>query len=105
MQKVQIIDAIMGSGKTYNAIGRMKGYLKNQTKFIYITPFLEEIQRVLDDLNNNSVFTPLCPKNNNGKSVYEVSEELVHKNGFRREKYRFNPFIIYELEKGRFQLV
>lgn len=44
MTKVKIIDAIMGSGKTYDAIARMK---KHQGKFIYVTPFLKEVTRVV----------------------------------------------------------
>ncbi len=87
MQKVQIYDAIMGSGKTNDAIDRMKGYLKNGIKFIYITPFLDEIARVTNELSSDEVFSPLGREDNNGKSIYEVSEELIYKNGnFKGEK-------------------
>ena len=45
MKKVKIIDAIMGSGKTYDAIERMK---KHKGNFIYVTPFKKEIERVVN---------------------------------------------------------
>ncbi len=41
--KVKIYDAIMGSGKTYNSIERMK---KHKGKFVYVTPFLDEVDRI-----------------------------------------------------------
>jgi len=44
MQNVKIIDAIMGSGKTYDAIGRMK---KKKGKFMYVTPLLTEVDRIV----------------------------------------------------------
>lgn len=44
MEKVRIVDAICGSGKTSAAIEYMKA--KTENKFIYVTPFLSEIERV-----------------------------------------------------------
>jgi len=43
MKKVKIYDAIMGSGKTYDAIERMK---KHKGNFVYVTPFLDEVARI-----------------------------------------------------------
>lgn len=51
--KVKIYDAIMGSGKTYDAIERMK---KNKGNFIYVTPFLNEVDRIKE--NVPKVFDP-----------------------------------------------
>ena len=79
--KVKIYDAIMGSGKTYDAIERMKSYIKNGTKFIYITPFLDEIERVINDLPQGAIYTPLSREDNNGRDVFEVSQDLVQENG------------------------
>ena len=53
MMNVQIIDAIMGSGKTHNAIERMK---KSTTKFLYVTPFLDEVERIVMEVPK--VFDP-----------------------------------------------
>lgn len=45
---VIIKDRIMGSGKTYDAIEWMK---TTNDKFVYITPFLSEVERVLENVN------------------------------------------------------
>ena len=45
---VIVKDRIMGSGKTYDAIEWMR--LTNE-KFVYITPFLSEVERVLENVN------------------------------------------------------
>lgn len=60
--KIKVYDAIMGSGKTHKAIERMKKYVEKDVKFIYITPFLDEITRVKNELPENSVFEPLNAK-------------------------------------------
>ena len=78
MTKIKIYDAIMGIGKTYDAIERMKTYLKEGKKFIYITPFKEEIRRVLKSLNNDNVFAPLDPDQ---EGAYELEQNLINENG------------------------
>jgi hypothetical protein len=47
MQEIVIVDAIMGSGKTYDAIEKMK---KSTNSFIYVTPFLGEVNRVIKEM-------------------------------------------------------
>lgn len=81
MKKIKIYDAIMGSGKTYNAIERMKKYLKHNQKFIYITPFLSEVDRVMDSLPIESVVTPIGLNENDGKRIYEHDYTLLNENG------------------------
>lgn len=81
MEKITIYDAIMGSGKTYDAIERMRNYVKNEKKFIYITPFLNEITRIIDSLPIESVSTPLGREDNNGKGIYGLDLELINENG------------------------
>ena len=49
MNNIKIIDAIMGSGKTHNAIKKMK---KHSGNFIYVTPFLEEVKRIIKNVPN-----------------------------------------------------
>ena len=44
MCKIKIVDAICGSGKTSAAIEYMKK--RTDANFIYVTPFLSEIERV-----------------------------------------------------------
>lgn len=79
--KVKIYDAIMGSGKTHDAIIRMKQYLVDNKKFIYITPFLAEIERVKYELPMGKVFTPMSIEDNGGKYVYDVNTEIINENG------------------------
>lgn len=51
--KIKIIDSIMGSGKTSAAINYMnKDY---QKKFIYITPYLDEVDRVISACNEEGI--------------------------------------------------
>lgn len=47
--KVKVIDAIMGSGKTYDAIQKMKSH---KGSFIYVTPFLNEVDRIISNVPN-----------------------------------------------------
>jgi len=47
MKKIKIVDAIMGSGKTHDAIDRMK---KHKGNFVYVTPFLDEVDRIIKEV-------------------------------------------------------
>ena len=47
MMNVKIVDAIMGSGKTHNAIEEMKSH---KGKFLYVTPFLNEVERIKENV-------------------------------------------------------
>ena len=80
MHKIMIYDAIMGSGKTHNAIERMKNYLENETKFIYITPFLLEIDRVTNALGSKNVFSPIGHKDGMGL-IGEYYYDFLDSNG------------------------
>lgn len=80
MSKIRIYDAIMGSGKTHDAIERMKSYLEEGKPFIYITPFLDEIERVKNALNDDSVFIPLSPSEV-GDGKYEAEGNLIDDEG------------------------
>ncbi|NRB58320.1 MAG: hypothetical protein HRU50_00090 [Winogradskyella sp.] len=79
-EKIKVYDAIMGSGKTYDAIIRMKKYLDNGEKFIYITPFKTEIKRVMDELNSSKVLTPV-DIGEEGKYSFSYETNLVDENG------------------------
>jgi hypothetical protein len=57
MTKVKVIDSIMGSGKTEYAIKLMNESDSNQ-KFIYITPFLNEVKRVKESVSNRKFHEP-----------------------------------------------
>ncbi len=59
----------MGSGKTYDAIEKMK---KSNRSFIYVTPFLDEVNRILDGVPNT--YDPKITYTHD----YELGESNVH---------------------------
>lgn len=61
---VTVIDSIMGSGKTSWAIQHMNKADADK-KFIYITPFLSEVQRVKESVTNRKFVEPV--QKGNGK--------------------------------------
>jgi hypothetical protein len=71
--KITIVDSIMGSGKTTWAINEMK---KSEGKYIYITPYLDEIKRVKNNLEG---IRPLYEPTNN--------------NDFGAKRYDFYKFV------------
>ncbi len=56
MSKITVIDSPCGYGKTSFAIQMMKNRLDD--KFIYITPFIDEINRVMNACDNRVFYTP-----------------------------------------------
>jgi hypothetical protein len=67
MQKVKVIDAVMGTGKTRFAISRI---IKAQNRIIFITPYLDEIDRVISECKKagRTVHTPAENKDGTTKS-------------------------------------
>lgn len=56
--KINVIDAPCGYGKTSWAIQYMNEMPKDSHQFIYVTPFLEEVERVRDSVTTRSFFEP-----------------------------------------------
>lgn len=56
MSKITVIDSPCGYGKTSFAIQMMKN--REDDKFVYITPFLPEIERVINACDNRVFYTP-----------------------------------------------
>ncbi|QTD37094.1 DEAD/DEAH box helicase family protein [Polaribacter batillariae] len=77
--KILIYDAIMGSGKTTSAIERMRLYSTIGQKFIFVTPFLEEINRVQDKLDS-IIETPV--------SKHEFDILNVYSSGTKKYSYK-----------------
>jgi len=80
MTKVKVYDALMGSGKTHNAIERMKSYLIEGKQFIFITPFKSEIKRVLEALDNKEVYAPR-DMDEFGSDSFEIDTGLIQNDG------------------------
>lgn len=85
--KVLIYDAIMGSGKTTNAIKRMKSYEENGQKFIFVTPFLDEITRVRSAIGSSKIVSPE-PKMQLDKLVSISSHNKIFKYTNKHESYK-----------------
>ncbi len=49
ISKITVIDSIMGSGKTSWSIQHINNNVTDN--FLYITPFLEEVKRIIDNTN------------------------------------------------------
>ena len=74
MNKITIIDAICGSGKTSWAIQKIKEPFSG--RFIYVTPYLDEVARIKDSTDGD--FKE--PTNNNSEgSKVEGLRELITK--------------------------
>ncbi|MGL6098651.1 MAG: hypothetical protein ACRC0G_03390, partial [Fusobacteriaceae bacterium] len=52
--KIDVIDSIMGSGKTSWAIQNITMYNRHE-KFLYITPYLDEVDRVVSSCKNSKI--------------------------------------------------
>jgi hypothetical protein len=64
---ITVIDTIMGSGKTSYAI-QMMSEAKELQSFIYITPFLSEVERIKTALPEKNFLTP-TPSNRKGSKL------------------------------------
>jgi len=72
MTKIKVIDSIMGAGKTSFAIQMMN---ETDKKYLYITPFLTEIERIIRDCPNRSFVQP--EKDKHGTKSSHLKELLA----------------------------
>lgn len=72
--KINIIDGIMGSGKTSYFIKKMNE--DDENNYIYITPYLNEIQRIKQSVTTKRFYEP----NNYGNGKQDNLHELIIKN-------------------------
>ena len=77
MQKVKIIDSMPGAGKTQYMIGFIKQSPDDQ-KFIYITPFLDETERIKKSCKGKRFCLPSEIAGKGSKQVH--LKELISKN-------------------------
>jgi len=71
---IKIIDSIMGSGKTSYAIQKMNK--DHENNYIYITPFLSEVQRIKDQCKERKFYEPI----NYGVGKLDSLHKLVLEN-------------------------
>lgn len=75
MKKVTVIDSIMGSGKTSWAIQYIEEAPVDK-KFIFITPFLDEIKRVIKSVTSREFVEP-DNDNLKGRKMHDLKELIV----------------------------
>lgn len=68
--KIKVIDAIMGAGKTEYAIQLMNEDVNN--RYIYVTPFLNEVERVRNSCSDRNFIEPKQLGNGKLKSLKEI---------------------------------
>lgn len=78
---INVIDSPCGSGKSKYAIRRIAdGYVKNK-RYIFVTPYINEINRVLDEVNGRAGAIIYTPEGNEyGKTKYKNFLELIKQN-------------------------
>lgn len=59
-RRALVIDSFMGSGKTEYCIQLIKELLRDNHKVLYVTPFLDEVQRVVNEskIGNRKLYQP-----------------------------------------------
>jgi hypothetical protein len=86
LPRVTVVDALMGAGKTTLAVRMMDGiaasfeniFEDGAHRFIYITPFLEEVERVKDALAQYSgQRMAFDPKPKEGRKLQHLNELIV----------------------------
>jgi hypothetical protein len=75
MKKINVIDSIMGSGKTRWAIQRMNE-APDHERFIYITPFTKEVERIQENVENRNFIEP-NNKNDEGRKLRSLKDLIV----------------------------
>lgn len=71
--KVKVVDSIMGSGKT-SAMIDMINKSDKEDRFIYITPYLDEVERIMSECQVANFKQPLSV---NGSKVNGVKNLLI----------------------------
>lgn len=71
--KINIVDAICGEGKSTSLINYINNKENCNKKFLYITPFLSEIERIKQECPNKNFKSPEC---NKGAKIYDIKRLL-----------------------------
>ncbi|MCY8810670.1 hypothetical protein P8907_20420 [Bacillus atrophaeus] len=80
MTKIKIVDSIMGSGKTSAAINKMNNANKDEN-FIFITPYLNEVERIKKSIKTKQFYEPKVKKKGDKTQYkFESFHELLSQN-------------------------
>ncbi|PEF92569.1 hypothetical protein COL10_03485 [Bacillus cereus] len=75
MTEVKVVDSLMGTGKTNWAIDYMSEE-DEKKKFMYITPYRDEIERIRESVKNRTFHTP-DNKNSSGTKLQSIKKLLA----------------------------
>jgi hypothetical protein len=75
MSNITVIDAIMGTGKTNYAIKYMSEAPEDQ-RFIFITPFKKEIERIIESVKGRNIVTP-NNSNTEGRKLRSLKDLIL----------------------------
>ncbi|AXF33420.1 hypothetical protein ACX3X4_13855 [Bacillus subtilis] len=80
MEKVKVIDSIMGSGKTSAAIDMINNSGTDEN-FIFITPYLDEVDRIKKSISSKQIYEPKVKKKGDKTQYkFESFHELLSQN-------------------------
>ncbi|MBT2165583.1 hypothetical protein [Bacillus subtilis] len=80
MGKVKVIDSIMGSGKTSAAIDMINNSGTDEN-FIFITPYLDEVDRIKKSISSKQIYEPKVKKKGDKTQYkFESFHELLSQN-------------------------
>lgn len=76
--EIKVVDSIMGTGKTQSLINHINK-TDDDTKFLYITPYLSEVERIIDSCSQKRFKQPprLGTKLNGIKELFEKGVNIV----------------------------
>ncbi|EHA30590.1 MULTISPECIES: hypothetical protein [Bacillales] len=80
MERVKVIDSIMGSGKTSAAIDMINNSGIDEN-FIFITPYLDEVDRIKKSISSKQIYEPKVKKKGDKTQYkFESFHELLSQN-------------------------
>lgn len=71
---ITVIDSVMGTGKTSYAIQMMDNIPKEETSFLFVTPYLEEATRIKNTVKHREFKTPLGANEQRGKRISKIEQ-------------------------------
>ena len=104
MAKIKICDVMMGAGKTMSAIKMMNR--DDERRFIFITPFLDEVKRVKQECADRKFVTPFFNRKKNKfeslKDFMADKRNIVSTHALFK---KYDDYTIALIKEGRYTLV
>lgn len=88
MNEINVVDSICGKGKTTSLINYINDTKNNDKKFLYITPFLSEIERIKESCPNRYFKSP----ESRGAKIYDIKRLLSKKENIVSSHALFKKF-------------